>query len=72
MSLRSHAGEISFPGGKFDEQHDKNAQDTALRETEEELGLPRELFDVWAKLPTLQGREGKGVITPIIALLKVN
>ncbi|MFW9899566.1 MAG: NUDIX hydrolase [Candidatus Thorarchaeota archaeon] len=37
-----HAGEMSFPGGLFDSQLDKSYQDTALRETEEELGIARE------------------------------
>jgi 8-oxo-dGTP pyrophosphatase MutT (NUDIX family) len=37
-----HAGEMSFPGGLFDSQLDKSYQDTARRETEEELGIARE------------------------------
>jgi len=37
-----HAGEMAFPGGKFDERFDKSYQDTALRETEEELGIQNE------------------------------
>ena len=37
--LRRHPGEISFPGGRYDEgEHDLRA--TALREAEEEIGLP--------------------------------
>ncbi|XP_046458333.1 mitochondrial coenzyme A diphosphatase NUDT8-like [Daphnia pulex] len=68
-NLRSHGGEISFPGGKFDSV-DKNAEDAALRETEEELGIQRHSFDIWAQLPSLQGRDGKTAITPVIALLK--
>ena len=36
-----HAGEMSFPGGKFDLELDKTCIDTAIRETEEELGIPR-------------------------------
>jgi len=34
-----HAGEMSFPGGLFDSKLDKSFQDTALRETEEEMGI---------------------------------
>lgn len=37
--LRRHAGEISFPGGRF-ETGDGDLRATALREAEEEVGLP--------------------------------
>lgn len=39
--LRRHAGEISFPGGRFD-AGDSDLRATALREAEEEVGLLRE------------------------------
>lgn len=36
-----HSGEMSFPGGKFDPKLDKSYLNTALRELEEELGIPK-------------------------------
>lgn len=62
---------MCFPGGKFDTLQDKTALDTALRETEEELGINKMLFQIWAQLPTLRGRDRNLAITPIIAFLKV-
>ena len=43
--LRSHAGQVAFPGGKIDAD-DANAIEAALREAEEELAMPREHVDV--------------------------
>lgn len=63
--------QVCYPGGKFDARHDTCAEDTALRETEEELGIDRRQFQVWSKLPALPGRDGKSLITPVVALLKV-
>jgi 8-oxo-dGTP pyrophosphatase MutT (NUDIX family) len=41
--LSRHAGEISFPGGRQDiEEGEEDLRDTALREAEEEIGLPRD------------------------------
>jgi len=37
--LTNHPGEISFPGGRLDD-NDKNSLETALREVEEEIGIP--------------------------------
>ncbi len=39
--MRRHPGEISFPGGRRDDA-DAGLRDTALREAEEEVGLPRD------------------------------
>ena len=43
--LRRHAGEISFPGGRQDFP-DEDLRVTALREAEEEIGLPRDAVDL--------------------------
>ena len=42
--LRKHAGEISFPGGRQDTG--EQLLDTALREAEEEIGLPRSSVEI--------------------------
>jgi 8-oxo-dGTP pyrophosphatase MutT (NUDIX family) len=48
--LRRHAGEISFPGGRQDEP-DEDLRETALREAEEEIGLPRSAVTLQGALP---------------------
>src|SRR5215213_1386457 len=48
--LRRHAGEISFPGGRQDEP-DEDLRITALREAEEEIGLPPSEVELVGALP---------------------
>jgi 8-oxo-dGTP pyrophosphatase MutT (NUDIX family) len=48
--LRRHAGEISFPGGLQDEP-DEDLRMTALREAEEEIGLPASEVELVGALP---------------------
>ncbi len=48
--LRSHAGEISFPGGRRD-AGDADLAETALREAEEEIGLVRSHVSLLGELP---------------------
>ncbi|XP_019863164.1 PREDICTED: nucleoside diphosphate-linked moiety X motif 8-like [Amphimedon queenslandica] len=67
-SLRSHRGQVSFPGGVYDES-DHSLIETALRETEEELGVERHRWDIWGDLPPIPGRGGAIMITPVIATI---
>lgn len=48
-SMRSHAGQVAFPGGKNDAS-DESLLDTALRETHEELAIERRRIDVLGAL----------------------
>jgi 8-oxo-dGTP pyrophosphatase MutT (NUDIX family) len=47
--LRRHAGEISFPGGRYDEG-ERDLIATALREAEEEIGLPADAVEILGAL----------------------
>ena len=44
-TLNSHRGQVAFPGGMI-EDFDKDAVDAALREIEEEIGIPRDEVEV--------------------------
>ena len=65
--LNDHAGQISFPGGRVDPE-DEDAIATALRETEEEIGLHRRHVEVIGKLPEYVTGTGFRV-TPVVALV---
>lgn len=65
--LPKHAGQVSFPGGKS-EPHDASAVETALRETEEEVGLDRRLVEVVGQLDVYETRSGFEV-TPVVGLV---
>jgi len=46
-------GEVSFPGGEFDQKKDQGLRHTAIRETTEELGLPSDKIKIIGKVGTL-------------------
>ena len=68
LHLKSHAGEIGFPGGGYEEEKDKNLLATALRETREEIGVHIEASMVIAQLPIVNTRLGFE-ITPFVSVL---
>lgn len=65
--LTDHAGQISFPGGRA-EAYDLSAIDTALRESEEEIGLERRHVEVLGTLPHYLTSTGY-CVTPVVALV---
>jgi 8-oxo-dGTP pyrophosphatase MutT (NUDIX family) len=65
--LKAHAGQISFPGGRV-ESEDPDAVATALRETQEEVGLAPQQIEVLGHLPTYTTVTGF-VVTPIVGLV---
>lgn len=66
--LTDHAGQISFPGGRV-EENDADVVATALRESEEEIGLPASVVDVLGRLPEYRTVTGYRV-TPVVALIE--
>ena len=66
--LRDHAGQISFPGGRV-EPEDDGPVATALRETEEEIGLSRQHIEIIGQLPVYSTVTAFQV-TPVVGLIE--
>jgi len=66
--LKAHSGQVSFPGGRA-EPGDASPEETALRESEEEIGLARRRVEVLARLPEYFTRTGFRV-TPVVGLVQ--
>ena len=65
--LRHHPGQVAFPGGKQD-PGDATPADAALREAEEEIGLPRGRVELIGELPSHE-TVTSFVIHPVIGLI---
>ena len=66
--LRSHSGQVAFPGGRID-PGDASAEDAALRETEEEIGLDRSFVEVVGRMPDYVSGSGFRVM-PVLGVVK--
>lgn len=66
--LKHHSGQVSFPGGGFEEA-DLTIRQAAIRETEEEIGIAHEYIDVVGYLDDVKTISGFSV-TPFVAILK--
>jgi 8-oxo-dGTP pyrophosphatase MutT (NUDIX family) len=67
-TVEHHKGQISFPGGAAD-PGDPSALATALRETEEELGIPGDRIQVLGMLDDLQATVSGFLITPSVGII---
>ena len=66
----SHGGEVSFPGGMY-EDVDKNLEHTALRESEEETGMDSSQVNILGPLDTVVSRYNISV-TPYVGIVPEN
>jgi 8-oxo-dGTP pyrophosphatase MutT (NUDIX family) len=65
--LSNHAGQVSFPGGRAEED-DSSPIETALRETEEEIGLTRRHVEIVGVLPD-HVTASAYIVTPVVGLV---
>ena len=68
--LKIHAGEVAFPGGKW-EPGDVCLKQTALRETHEEIGLAADCINIIGQLPTGHTRY-QSEVTPYVGRVSNN
>lgn len=66
-NMRSHPGQVAFPGGKIDPE-DSDEIDAALREAEEELAIPRSRVDIVGAVDTYHSGSGFA-ITPVLGII---
>jgi 8-oxo-dGTP pyrophosphatase MutT (NUDIX family) len=63
--MRSHPGQVSFPGGSIDAE-DPTPEHCALREAEEETGLDPDGVDIFGQLPELWLPPSNFAVTPVL------
>ena len=66
-NLRSHTGEVSFPGGRV--EPGEEPMSAALREASEEVGLDPSLVDILGELAPLTTMSSRAAITPYVGAL---
>jgi 8-oxo-dGTP pyrophosphatase MutT (NUDIX family) len=67
--MSRHAGEVSFPGG-LAEPSDRDLRATALRETQEELGISPKLLRVLGAMEPIHTYVSATLVTPFVALVE--
>jgi 8-oxo-dGTP pyrophosphatase MutT (NUDIX family) len=64
--VATHAGQVAFPGGRYDASRDTNLMATALRETYEEIGLPGDRVEVIGVLAERRTLSSNYIISPFV------
>jgi len=67
-NVKDHKGQISFPGGAY-EEHDKTLVNTALRECNEEIGLPAEAVELLGELDDIITTTSGYIISPFVGVI---
>jgi 8-oxo-dGTP pyrophosphatase MutT (NUDIX family) len=67
--LPTHAGQVAFPGGLMEPDENDPAK-TALREAEEEIGLPADAVEVLGWLDDFPTRTDDVAVTPVVGVLR--
>ena len=65
--LKNHAGQISFPGGRY-EKTDHSLEETCLRETHEEIGIVTQHINIIGSLTSVISSSGF-TVTPFVGLV---
>jgi coenzyme A diphosphatase NUDT7 len=68
-TMKSHGGEVCFPGGKMDDEDDGDDIRTALREAYEEIGLHPQNVHVLSRMDTIESKHSL-CVTPIIGIVQ--
>ena len=66
--VEHHKGQVSFPGGRVDDE-DASVEDTALRETHEEIGLPGDEVTILGRTDDMVTLTSSFIVHPFVGLI---
>lgn len=64
LFMKHHAGQIALPGGQIEDK--ETAEETALRETNEEIGIPSDKINILGRLSSFYVEVSRFLIIPIV------
>ncbi len=69
-TVKTHKGQVAFPGGGMEEQDQQNPVLTAIRECEEEVGISSDWVNPWKVMPPLPTLTSGFYVVPVLAVLE--